>query len=338
MPAGNTADISFAVQTTKGTAATTPLIRAYLASGGVAPERTVNDVEETSSGRLRNSTFVSQARSAGTPAFWVRPQVIAPLLWAALGTKVTTGAGDPWTHTFTLAATQPYCTLWRTLATLYERFIDCKISSINIGSGAGGLLRAEVGIVGGANAFLTAANATATPDPAVPWTHMDGKGQFLVEGVAISAISAARVNIGLGVDTAQGDALTPDSVNEAMQDITIETEQIVQDFTLWNRWHYGSATPTNLAPPTPTVLELTGASAIDFKWATRDAAGAVAAPERSLQLVATRVQVTNIAGIEANAGGDPLARTVTYRVVQPAGATSGLTAIVKNGVTAYAAS
>jgi hypothetical protein len=47
--------------------------------------------------------------------------------------------------------------------------------------------------------------------------------------------------------------------------------------------------------------------------------------------------IASITGITTTPGADPLVSTVTYRALGVGGG-SGLTAIVKNGVTAYAAS
>lgn len=341
MPAGNVADLSFGIQTAKGTAAATPSVRAYLAGGGINPERTTADVEESAAGRLRSDTYVQMSRAGGTPAFWVRPQMIVPLLQGAMGTRVSGAGPDPFVHTMTLALTQPYMTFWKMVqALLFERFHDCKISSLNFSSEAGGLLRVEVGVVGLNPSAQVAHNTTATPEAVTPFTHMNGKGQFKAENAVVSQIRAARVNIATGADTWQGDGVTPDEVNEGMFDITMETEQNIVNYDLWRRWHYGSTSPAADAPPTPNVLEFTGADAISFKWSKRQADGTPATPERSIEFEATRVQVTNITPAEPNSSGEPLTRTVTYRVVQPSGATSGLTAIVNNGLagTAYAPS
>src|SRR5687767_7451259 len=134
MPAGNIADLSMAVQTAKGTPAVpgaTTMSRIYLAGGGLRAVKETADLEETSSGRLRNENFTRVIRAEGTPEAFVRPEMIGWLLWGALGAKAVTGAADPWTHTFTLANTQPYMTFWKMLGgLLFERFGDCKIVSL----------------------------------------------------------------------------------------------------------------------------------------------------------------------------------------------------------------
>lgn len=335
MVAGNIADLSLAIQATKGTAAATAAHRVYLAGGGFGPMREAADLEETTSSRLRNSAFISGFRAEGTPEFYVRPKMAGILLYGAMGAKAVSGAADPWTHTFTLASTQPYLTVWRTLGGLYERFIDVKIAELNFSSASQNALRVSARLLGMTSQFKSAAETAATPETVDAFLHADGAGQFLVEAAAVSSISNIRVNIATGITLAYGDDVDADSANEGLQVITIETEQVISDYALWNRYHYGSTTPADNASPIRDVVEL-AASGVDFTWSKRTAAGAPVAPARSLQFTATRLQIAGISGMDANTSGEPLRRTVTYRVYQPASG-SGLTAVLKNGQSSYAA-
>lgn len=339
MPPSNVADISIGIQVAKGVAAATPLVRTPIVTNTLRPERTINRLEETGQSRLGGGSYVAFVRVAGEVVIRVRADTIVPFLWAALGAKATTGAADPWTHTETIAATQPYCTIWTMLADgLFNRLIDCKITSLNFVSDAQGVLTATVGIVGITPQWQNVHNTTAALATLEPFVHHEAQGQLVLEGAVASGISAARVSIGTGADTFQGDALVPDAVDEGAIEATIETDQRVADYALWNRFHYGTATPANNAVPSRGVLVLGGAG-LDFKWSKRDAVGAVATPARSLQFTATQVEVVGIGGMEPAGGANPapLRRTVTYRIASPASG-SGLTAIVQNAVTAYAAS
>jgi hypothetical protein len=336
MVAGNIADLSIGIQNAQGVAAATPLVRAYLTGGGLMPMREVNDVEETSSARLRNTAFVANARVEGSPQHAVRPGMIVPILFGVMGAKAVSGAADPYTHTMTLAATQPYLTYWRTLGTLFERFVDCKLRSAVFESTAGGILSVTTEVLGLAPAFQTTANTTATPETTNTFVHADLEGQILVETVAVSRIRRVAISIASGAEISFGDKVTGDAVDEGMHEITIETEQTISNFAEWNRYHYGTTTPTNNAPPIRDPIELAG-SGVDVKWSKRTSAGAVASPERSLQFTATRLQIAAIEGQEVNTSGTPITRTVRYKVYQPA-AGSGLTAIVKNATATYAAS
>jgi hypothetical protein len=338
MVAGNVADLGFGIQAAKGTAATASINRSYLMGGGMAPARAAADIEESSSGRLRNSAYIQSVAVEGDPQMAMRPNIVGLLLYAAMGAKAVTGAGDPWTHTFTLFPTQPYVTIWRMLgAALFERFTDCKATSLAIESTATGLVTVTVGFAGITPQFQTAAEVAVPAEVTEPFLHRDGKGQFLVETVPVSALSRVALSIETGAEGVYGDGVAADQIVEQMIGITLETEQTITNFAEWNRFHYGSATPANNAPPTPGIIELAG-SGLDFKWSKRDLAGAVATPERSLQLTATRVQIAGVSGQDVNASGAPLTRQVTYKIYQPSGAVSGLTAVLKNSQATYPAS
>jgi hypothetical protein len=342
MPAGNIADTSFAVQTTKGTPATpgaSTMARVYLAGGGLMAVKETADLEETGGIRLRSGNFVTKVEASGSPEFFVRPDMIGWLLWGAFGTKVTTGSADPWTHTFTLTATQPYMTFWRMLgAALFERFGDCKIASLTFHSEAGQPLRVTAEVVGLAPASQTTAMTTATVEIVAPFMHADGKSLLIFEASPVAAIDTFDLTIAANVTTQQGDDVVPFQAAEGMYDITLAVEQTLIDFALYNRMIYGTASPGANAAPSPNVVELSGASIVNMKFAKRDSAGAVASPERSLNFTADRLAISEVTGIESNTSGEPLRMAVTYKVYQPSGGGSGLTAVLKNGKTAYASS
>lgn len=337
MVAGNIADLSISLQAAKGTPAATGQFRTYLMGGGLGPAREISDVEETSSSRLRSQAFVSQVSVEGEPQMAVRAKYIGALLYAAMGAKAVSGAADPWTHTFTLANTQPYLTLFRMLGgALFERFSDCKIASLTFESTAGGILAVTASIVGLTPASKTAAEVTVLPETTEPFLHMDAKSLFVFEGSVVSRISSSTLTIETGAEVSFGDAITGDAAEEGMYEVTLETEQTIADFALWNRFHYGSASPADNAVATPTVIEL-GAPGISIKYAKRTSTGVEATPARSLEFTATRVQIADIAGQDPNTDGSPLTRSVTYKIYQPAAGGSGLTAILKNDQTAYTA-
>jgi hypothetical protein len=341
MVAGNVADIVFGIQSSKGTAVVPTALNSFrcLVNGGwLAPTRDEAVLEETGTTRLRSQAFLKMVRAGGSPAFWARPAMLGALLYGAMGGKATTGSADPYTHTFTLGSTQPWMTFWSSLgagsAIKFEQFVDCKLSSLKIESSAGNPIKVSIEVVGIAPTFETPYPPTAlVAETVVPFQHADGKGTLLYEGAAASSIDTFTVTIGTGVTAAQGDGYTPDSVNEGMLDITVETGQIISDFALWNRLHWGSATPTDGATPSTAPLELGGSPAgLDFLF-TR--VGATPGPERSLDVKLPRLRVASIAGIEANTSGEPLRRNVTYNVLQPSGGVSGMTAILKNAQAAY---
>lgn len=340
MVAGNIADLSMAVQTTKGTPAVpgaSTMSRVYLSGGGLAPVKETADLEETTSQRLRTALHVKQARVEGSPEFYARPDFLGWLLWGAMGGKATSGASDPYTHTFTLGATQPYMTLWRMLgAAKFERFADCKIKALKFHSEAGMPLKVTADIVGLSPVHQTAAEATATVEVANTFLHADAKGAFLFETVAVTRIESFDLTMDFGATLQQGDDWKGDQITEGLIAISIETREAIVDFATWNRMIFGATSPSNNAGPSPNA-EMLAASGIDFTFSKRDTAGAPVTPARSLQFTATNLAIAGVSGIEANTNGDPIKATVSYKVYQPSSG-SGLTAILKNSKSAYAAS
>lgn len=330
--AGNQADIGIAIQAEAGTPAAAAQHRFYLTGGGFAPSKGQAMVEETTEQRIRSQAYVTTIRGEGSPQAAVRQDFIGALLLAGMGQVVTTGVGDPYTHTFGLNAPLPYLTLWRRLGPmsggLYERFTDCKVTQLALASQAAGLLQVTATISGLVPDWQDEPEDSVEVETGPVFLHADGQGALTVEGEPISTIESVEVSIDNGGGPLQGDAVTPYAVNEGLQVIRIVTTELVEDFELWNRMIYGSATPTPGDTPTRDVLELDASpAAIDFTW-TRPGS-----PTRSLQLTAERVMV-GMDPIEANVNGDPLKRRVAYEVLQPASG-SALVAVLINGVESY---
>ena len=248
-----------------------------------------------------------------------------------MGAKAVTGAGDPFTHTITLAAELPYLTAWKNLGNLqFEKYVDAKVVTFTMTSESGNELRAAVALLARQPRHATAAEVGgATVDQDAPLVHFDAESNLKVEGVAVSSIRRTVLTIENGTTIIPGDSVLGYDVRVALQRITIEVVNLIEDLSLYNRLHYGTASPSADTTPTRDVLELGGAPAgLDLKWIRQ------AAPERSLEILAPRVKIASMSGFAPAIDGTQLAQTVTYEVLQPA-AGSGLTAIAKNGVATY---
>lgn len=337
MPSQSIYDLAIAPQTAKGTAATEAMFRMRVAGGTPMPARVVNDVEETSPDRLRAQSFVASVGVEGAPDVFARLPSLGLLWYLAMGGKAVSGAADPYSHVFTLLNAQPWFTAWRMVGDLlYERFVDCKLAQLVQTSEHGAPVRAAFTIMGLRPEYIDAATF-ATEAEAVPiddgdvLMHYDGAGKFLVEGTAVSSIERIVTTVNNNTQQQQGDSVEGYDVSEGMRNITIETTQAIEDAAMYNRFHYGSATPTVGDGPTREVVELSGANGIDFEW---EQVAASPGPERSLRIQAPRLQVASIGGYEPGSGNDPLKRTSSYVVKSPASG-SGLTTTVLNGVATY---
>lgn len=200
-------------------------------------------------------------------------------------------------------------------------------------------LTGGTGLVAGTQYHVIAANlaantfqVSATPGGAAVNFTTDITAGQVAEMTVLSTARRITLTINNNASRWQGDALLAEEVVEGMLDVTIETEQRVDAVNrdLWNRFHYGTESPTVGASPTPEVVEL-AAGGLNAKWT---AVPASPGPERSLQLRAPRLQISGISGFEPGTGQDPYVGTVTYKVYAPASG-SGLTAVLLNGVASY---
>lgn len=252
------------------------------------------------------------------------------------GGTVTTGQH---THTITPANTLPYFTLWRKLGDLvWEKFVDCKIAQLEVISEAEQAIQMTATIVGTkATALSSATYATeagAAPEAGAgetntgAYAHAYGSGLLLVEGVAVTRMERIALTIANGAARQYGDSIYADDISEGAQSITIATRERVVAPALYNRLHYGSATPASGTEPTTEVILLTGGG-LDFMWRRQ------ATPERSIRFqTGSRVQVAGIGAFAPGTGDDPLRQEPTYTILDPDSG-AAFTGIVKNDIAAY---
>jgi len=329
--AANRADIAFAIQTAKGAAASVSKYRTFVMGGRQPGQvRTHAPLDQTSGTRMMTDMYAAEAHVEGSPQLYVMSKSIGALLTLVLGTRVTTGASDPWLHTITPGSSLLYATFWRWLADLiYEVSVDCKVTKIVLHGESGKPLTITATIQGLSSAYKTSHETTVTVEQSQYFMHYDGAAALKVEGAAVSTIRSFDLTIDNNGQIIPGDSFTPNDIAETVLNITLATTQLVADAAMWKRLHYGSATPSDTAAPTQTPLELAGTPAgFDFKW-TRVAASP--GPERSLEILLPRVQPQPF-DLEPQTQPNPLIQTITYQVLQPADGSAGITALVKNGV------
>jgi hypothetical protein len=324
-------ELAFAVQTAKGSPAAAATRRTALSGGSyIEPAKGVRLGDEVSTSRapIALSPYVGSVPTLGDPEILVRPNVIGLLLYAALGGKAVSGSADPWTHTFTLASTLPYLTVWRHLAGLVnDRHADVRITRLVLAGRAGGPLRCTVSLVGAASAHRTAQETSVALETADVLQFHHGTGALLVEGAAVASLQEFTLSLDTGVALVEG-LSGPRAVLTGKTAISVETVSELVSASLWNRMVYGTASPANLAAPTLVPLELAGSPAgLRFTFT------AATSPERSLQVAVPRVVAEPSLPLPtAHLGTDRL--RVRYTAIAPA-AGSVISAVLRNGVSSY---
>jgi hypothetical protein len=243
---GNEFDLGFALQSAKGVTVADNLIqyRTPVTGGGLSAEKVINPIEETAMGRVRNTNFVAAINVDGSPGIAARAPILGLLLYGIFGAKAVAGAGDPYTHTFTLASSQPFFNVWKRVGPVagggyYEKYIDCKITGLSLASSAEGILIATPTVMGLRVNNTAAANVgVAIDNSALVFAHHHGDGAMLIEGNPVSTISDLTIGMGGDATRIRGNSLYGSYVAEQMRDLVIDTTQLV-DWSLGRRALYG---------------------------------------------------------------------------------------------------
>lgn len=329
MTARNLDEIAIALQSARGTAATVSTQRSFTVSDGFEPTFGLNENPELRTGRIGGAPWRNATGGAGDVVAIVRPKMIGLLLYAALGAKSVSGASDPWTHTFTLAASLPWVTVWRHFAEISDvRYMDARISKLVIASRSGAPVTAYVSLVAASAAYRTAKETTAAVETADNFEHRHGASALLVEGSSFSTIGDWVLTIESGVALEQSLSGPMPRLN-GLAKISMTFGHVVTDAALWNRMIFGSASPSNLAAPSTGPLTLAGSPVgIQFKLTEQ------ASPERSLQIALPQLALGPIEGWQPALGAGPVNLRTTLLAYAPA-AGSPITATLKNSQSSY---
>jgi len=331
MASAGIAELAFAIQTAKGSPAAASTRRIYLSGGSLPSAKKATSTENyVRSTRIAGEAFTGSVPATGAPEAFVRPGMIGAILYAVLGAKAVSGASDPWTHTFTMGASLPYLTFWRHFAGLFnERISDARLSRVTLSGRSGQPLRVLFEILSGVPVHRTAQETSVTVETSDTFFMHHGSGALKIEGTAISSISAFTLTIDAAValvETLAG----PVPLLAGRSSIRMQVDQAIVDASLWNRLIFGSSSPSNLAAPVLTPLELAGSPAgFEFTFTEQ------ASPERSLKLAIPRVILAEMPDTPPSTAYDLARMQPVYEAIAPAGGVSPLTATLKNAVSAY---
>lgn len=319
---GNTAWLMAAKQTAKGAAAAPAVATTHknpFTGGSIGPVRTVDNLSETDSARDQGIAYVSASGVEGAPEFYVRDASLGFWLFAVLGADAVTGTMPNFSHVLTPANTLPYITAWRDIGdTLWEQYLDCKVSNLTISADAGSPLSATANIQG-----LQASRLTTDPStsPAIPLAsgavYNYNDATVTLSGGTTALVSSFELGIENNVTRQQTDDVVPYDVVEGVREVTLGFNLIFETLAEYNSFHYGGAAGTTISP------NIYSTSAV-FNF-SKGANNSIAFNLPSIAYEEFPV--------EPNAGGDPI--TVAVRAVAQRGASPVVTATVANQVASY---
>ncbi|MBA2439584.1 MAG: hypothetical protein H0V50_02790 [Thermoleophilaceae bacterium] len=327
MTTRNAGEIALAIQASRGTAATVSTQRAYTMAGRLASDFEISPSPELRTTRMGGRPWAGATPGLGDVTVAVRPKMIGLLLYAALGAKSVSGAGDPYTHVFTPATTVPWLTAWSHFGEILdERFVNVRVGRLTISSSARGIVTASVTLLAGSPAYRTARETTVIAEEADTLFHRHGASALLLEGVAFTSISAWTLTIDTGVALEQSLAGPLPRMNGLMT-ISLEITHRISDAALWKRAIYGSASPANLAAPQALPLAL-GGSPVGAEFTL------TASASRSLKIALPQLALSPSEGMAGVPAFGPVIVSTRLLAYLPASG-AGITATVKNAQASY---
>jgi hypothetical protein len=325
--------IGIGKQVAKGTPMTTPDVQLWVTSNSViGPEMVKTDIVETNASPIPLDSFIASVEGKGDTQHYVMPVSIGYLLNAILGRDTKTGAGDPWTHTIDWGAgpgpvAQPYYTiLVSSFGSLYQMYVDCRLSHLKIEGTSHDMLRATATWAGGVPQFKTSTTlVAATVEKTNRMRFADGASALKFGGAALPLPSSFTFDIDRALYVPDADTVAPaDTIYGAMS-ATMQFQYTPAAHDIFLNTLYGSSSPSDAAATTTTPYE--PASGIDFKFTPVVAT-------RSMQLLMPRVQVDPFVD-QPDTAAQALTRQVSvsaYGVASGAN-TSPISAVVLNGQT-----
>lgn len=299
------ATIAIAKQTAKGAAAANPTVKWPLAGApSLAVDKRRGRYSITDIGRDQGNAFTAGMSVGGDFQTYLHFDGFRLLAYLALGANADTGAGPNYTHTATPADSLPYFTLWRMIGNvIFEKWVDCKCTSLRVESAAGSPAMVNFGVVGISSTFEAADTALArlTSDGLL---HMEAVGAFKFATVA-QPLASSVFEIQNNVSGYQADDYIFNDVDEGKRIVTYSFSTRFRgptSFPKYREFYYGSDAGTAMSA-------VVGTQAFQVLYA-RNANSSVQIDLPEITFAAVPVQ--------ADPGGDPIETTVACEVNKPA--------------------
>lgn len=200
---------------------------------------------------------VTTAGTSGTTEpVWTGAAAIGATINATSGTAVFTrrqlASTTLYSHLLSPANDQPYLTIWKELAdSIYEKFVDCKITALNMEFAAGGDLTASLTVQGLSFARLSSSpSGSGTYDQDVP-LRVPG-AVYTLGGSADNSLASGNFNIEASQNTIQTNSIYYSYIEPGTRTITFGYEGVYTDVSRYAKVYYGAAAGLT---PAETVWE-----------------------------------------------------------------------------------
>jgi hypothetical protein len=232
-------------QSAKGTPATVPTIKLLMnGAPSLAPTKERARLSMTDAGRDQGKAFTQLVSVGGDVPVYLHPEAISLLNYLVLGENADSGGPTNYQHIATPGDDLPWFTAWRMVGNVvHEKFVDCKLNSLQIEGSAGQPLSATLGILG-CTSELTPFDTALTPIDSDPYLFPDIKGRFKVDTVA-QKIHQLSFGIDNGLSGYQADDYVYDDIDPGGRTVTLSFATRFKGLEAWPNYReffYGSKT------------------------------------------------------------------------------------------------
>jgi hypothetical protein len=328
---GRATAVAFGRQVDENTALASPKFEIPYGSGSGAPEKQTQELPWIADSQDVIGYFANYVRNPiGFGNLAPLPRSLVTLVEAALGTRTTTGAADPFQHDLTPADDLPWLTwMWRQPGNNYWISPHVKLNSVEIPFSAGMPLGINVTGAGKGGSAPSRSGtkwpaATVVEDPQPFFTYIGA--EVLIDPTSTPAATQVR-NVPGGtirfirdLEEIQTDGLGNQYINPTTRRFEFDfNDVVVENNDFINSFITGSTTGTN-----PSVLIAYGSLSLSFGLDD-----GTAKTSRIFKIVSPKVQYLLGALPEGSADGSTARLTMTGRAVKPSSGAI-VTATVKN--------
>ena len=310
--------VAFDKQTAFGTLAATRKYGFGVRSGSILDAGVDQSYEElTTANRFPPSAYRSGALWTVDAVSRAWPRSVVMLLENALGSRNTTGAADPFTHTETPADVPGYLTMATRLDTEYHKIRDCRIDVLSFSWNQAEPVEMGVRAIGTVGSPYTSSGDPGTDDSDQQSFYPAG-GIFQLDSDSVTPVTAditgGTITIANHLEPVRvSRSLEPIDVWPGLHEITVTLRLIPTNTTLWRSVVTGADAGTAL-----------GAAPVYGSFHTLFT---ITAGTRDLDMTATRIAFMGDYP-EPDPAGGPVEIELTGTVVKPAAA--AFTAVVHN--------
>lgn len=200
---GSTSSIMIGIESAFGIVATTGFILPVNPGESVVGSQSINSVETLTSSRNPAQPYRGNRDVSGQVTVPVDSVCLPYWLIAMFGDPTTTGS-DPYTHEWTIPASQPSFSYEKAFTDLstsrYARHLGCKIGGFSIQMGGDGELTITFNVTGASDSWQTSAFDAAPTSPTLSRIN-NFDGAIEEGGASSTVITQLSMDVNLNLDT-----------------------------------------------------------------------------------------------------------------------------------------